>query len=411
MVGVEAARPELPLAGVTVADFSWVLAGPRCTAWLGAMGARVIKIEGPRRPDQYRAIPIYPPGHEDLESSGAFHALNHSKLGCAIDFTHPKGLALIKQVIAISDVVVENFAYGVMEKIGLSYEAIRAIRPDIIMVSSSAMGKSGPDRAHVAYGTLIHAFTGLNSVTGYPGQCMASLGGTYTDPLTGTTMVLAILAALWHRRQTGEGQHIDLSMVEATLVQLPEFVMDYTANGRIAHPQGNSDGLAAPCNCYPCRGEDAWVAIVVRTEPDWHALCAVLGHPAWTREERFADPIQRFHHRAALDAYLAEWTRHQTPEDVTQRLQAAGVAAAPVYSAAALYQDPHLRARGFFIEVEHPVVGRRPLMRLPWLTDPAPNGRYWAAPRLGEHTEVVLRDLLGLTAEEIAALRAEGAIC
>lgn len=400
----------LPLSGVTIADFSWVLAGPRCTEWLGAMGARVIKIEGPRRPDQYRNVAIHEPGHTDHESSGAFHTLNYSKLGCTVDFTHPKGLALAKRIIAISDVAIENFAYGVMEKVGLSYEEIRAVRPDIIMIGSSAMGKTGPDKAHVAYGQLLHSFSGLNSVTGYPERGPATVGGTYTDPLTGNTLVFTILAALWHSRRTGQGQYVDVSMVEATLMQLPEYVMDYTANGRVARPQGNDDGVAAPHNCYPCQGEDKWVAIAVYDQQDWEAFSRALGQPAWTRDHRFADQLSRFRHREALDALVAPWTRQHTAEEVTAQLQAAGIAAGPSYNAAEMYGDPHLNDRGFFVEVEHPVVSRKPIMRMPWLLEPGPNGQYWAAPTLGQHNDVVFRDILGMNAAEVLALRDEGVI-
>jgi len=400
----------LPLSGVTVADFSWVLAGPRCTSWLGAMGARVIKIEGPKRPDQYRSVAVFEAGKAGIDGSGAFHPLNHTKLGCAIDFGHPKGLALAKRIVAISDVVVENFSHGVMERAGLGYEELRQLKPDVIMVSSSAMGKSGPDKHHVAYGTLIHAFAGLNSVTGYEGESAGTVGGTFADPLTGTTMVLAVLAALWRRRRTGRGQLIDLSMVEATMMQLPELVMDYTANGRVAAPRGNDDGIAAPNDCYPCRGEHDWVAISVRSQEEWEAFCGALGRPAWCADPRFADQQSRFEHREALNRHVSEWTRTLTAAAATELLQAAGVAAGPSYSAAQLYADPHYNARGLFVEVEHPVVGRKPVMGLPYRLAPGPGPRYWAAPTLRQHTDLVLRDILELDEAEIASLREEGVV-
>jgi benzylsuccinate CoA-transferase BbsF subunit len=400
-------RERLPLSGVTVADFSWVLAGPRATSWLGAMGARVIKIEGPRRPDQYRNIAIFVPGHEGPEGSAAFHTLNHTKWGCAVDFTTSKGLDLVKQIVAQSDLVVENFAHGVMERVGLSYPELYAVRPDIVMVSASAMGGTGPDKHHVAYGTLIHAFSGLNSVTGYPDTPMGSVGGTFTDPLTGTTAVFAILAALWHRWRTGEGQFIDLSMVEATLMQLPEFVMDYTANGRLAGPQGNRDANAAPHDCYPCGGDDTWVAISVHTQEEWEAFCAALGRPEWASDARFQDRDGRFRHREALDAHITEWTRTRTTGEVTQMLQAAGVAAGPSYTAQELYEDSYVHERGLFHEVDHPVIGRKPIVGMPWRLEPGPGSRYWAAPTFGQHTDLVLREVLGMNDAEIASLREE----
>lgn len=400
----------LPLSGITIADFSWVLAGPRCTSWLGAMGARVIKIEGPRRPDQFRSIAIHEPSHEDAESSGAFHGLNFSKLGCTIDFTLPEGVALARRLIAISDVVIENFAYGVMQKVGLTYDVVREIRPDIIMVSSSAMGQTGPDRAHVAYGNLLHTFSGLNSVTGYPGRDAASLGGTFTDPLTGTTLVFIVLAALWHRKRTGEGQFIDVAMTEATMMQLPEFILDYTVNGRVGRPRGNEDGIAAPNNCYPCSGDDKWIAISVRDENEWLAFRRALGEPAWTRDPGLASQLARFQNRQELDAHVAAWTRQFASEEVADLLQRAGVAAGPSHTAAEIYGDPHFRSRGFFVDVDHPVVGQKPIMRLPWLLEPGPNGQYWPAPLLGQHNDVVFREVLSLSDGEIGELRAKGVI-
>jgi benzylsuccinate CoA-transferase BbsF subunit len=400
----------LPLSGITVADFSWVLAGPRATSWLGAMGARVIKIEGPTRPDQYRATAIFVPGKEDItEGSGAFHSLNHTKLQCSIDFTHPRGLELAKQIVAMSDVVVENFSYGVMERAGLGYEDLKQIKPDIIMVSSSAMGKTGPDKNHIAYGTLIHAFSGINSVTGYNGE-LGSVGGTYSDPLVGTTMVFAILAALWHRKRTGEGQKLDLSMVEATMMQLPEYVLDYTANGRVASSHGNSYGIASPHDTFRCAGHNKWVAISVTDQEEWTLFCHALGDPSWCQDERFSDQLRRFENRDALYDYVAEWTSTRDVNQVVELLQSFGVAAGPSYNSEDMYNDPNMQARGMFPEVEHPFVGVKPIWALPWLMDGRRQERYWAAPTFGQDTDFVLRDLLGVSEDEIASLREQGVV-
>ena len=400
----------LPLSGITVADFSWVLAGPRATSWLGAMGARVIKIEGPTRPDQYRAIAIFVPGKEDIsEGSGAFHNLNHTKLQCSIDFTHPRGLELAKQIVAMSDIVVENFSYGVMERAGLGYEDLKQIRADIIMVSSSAMGKTGPDKHHIAYGTLIHAFSGIYFVTGYDGE-LGSVGGTYSDPLVGTTMVFAILAALWHRRRTGEGQKLDLSMVEATMMQLPEYVLDYTANGRVAKSQGNANGIASPHDTFPCAGHNKWVAISVTDQEEWRRFCRGLAKPPWCKEDRFSDQLKRYENRDALYEHVAEWTRTRDVNQVVELLQSFGVAAGPSYNSEDMYNDPDMQARGMFPEVEHPFVGVKPICALPWRMDNRQQERYWAAPTFGQDTDFVLHDLLGVGEAEIASLREQGVV-
>lgn len=399
----------LPLSGITVADFSWVLAGPRATSWLGAMGARVIKIEGQRRPDQYRSIAIYVPGKTDINSSGAFHTLNFSKIECAIDFTTPRGLDLVKNIVALSDVVIENFAYGVMDRVGLGYEELKKLREDVIFVSGSAMGKSGPDKHHIAYGNLIHAFSGLDSVIGYDGD-FGTTGGTFADPLTGTNMVLSILAALWHRRRTGQGQKIDLSMVEAALMQIPDIVLDYTANGRIAKSVGNSQGIAAPHDTYECSEENTYVAIAVYSDAEWQALCEALGNPEWCHDGRFGDAPSRFANRNVLDEHLQAWTRTKTRWEVSELLQAAGVSAAPVYNARDMYEDEHLQSRGLYVQLDHPSVGRQPVVGLPWRLEPGPAEQYWPAPLLGQHTDHVLRDILHVDESEIAELRKDGII-
>ncbi len=399
----------LPLSGITVADFSWVLAGPRATSWLGAMGARVIKIEGQRRPDQYRSIAIYVPEKTDINSSGAFHTLNFSKLDCAIDFTTPRGLELVKQIVALSDVVVENFAYGVMERVGIGYEDLKQIRPDLIFVSGSAMGKSGPDKHHIAYGNLIHAFSGLNSIIGYDGE-FGSTGSTFADPLTGSSMVFAILSALWHRRKTGQGQKIDLSMVEAALMQIPDIVLDYTANGRVAKSNGNSQGIAAPHDTYECAGENTYVAIAVYSEEQWQAFGAALGNPDWCADERFRDAPSRFANRNALDEHLRPWAKARNREEITALLQAAGISAAPVFTARDMYEDEHLNARNAYVQLDHPIVGRQPVVGLPWHLEPGPSEQYWPAPLLGQHTDYILGEILHIEPAEIASLREQGIV-
>ncbi|HLF76475.1 MAG TPA: CaiB/BaiF CoA-transferase family protein, partial [Dehalococcoidia bacterium] len=319
------------------------------------------------------------------------------------------GLELSKQIIAMSDIVVENFSYGVMERAGLGYEDLKQIRPDIIMVSSSAMGKTGPDKHHLAYGTLIHAFSGINSVTGYDGE-LGSVGGTYSDPLVGTTMVFAILAALWHRRRTGQGQKIDLSMVEATIMQLPEYVLDYTANGRVARSHGNTSGIAAPHDTFPCAGRNKWVAISVINEDEWLSFCGALGIPDWCQDDRFADQLKRFWNRDALYEHVAAWTSARDVNDIVELLQASGVAAGPSYNSEGMYTDPNMQERGMFPEVEHPFSGVKPICALPWRMDGREHERYWAAPTFGQDTDFVLHDLLGISEEEIASLRARGVV-
>ncbi len=402
----------LPLEGVTIADFSWVLAGPRATEFLGAMGARIIKIEGPYRPDQFRGSPggVPVPDSDPEKYSTTFWSLNYSKQGCTVDITQPKGRELALEIVKHSDVVIENYAYGVMEKARLTYEDLCLVKPDIIMVSGSAVGKTGPSKHHVTYGALLHAFSGVNSVTGYEGEEAGIIGGTYTDPLTGATLVLAVLAALWYKKRTGKGQFVDCSMGETTMNQIPELFMDYTVNGRVTEPHGNQDRHGAPHDSYPCRDAGTWIAITVRTQQEWQDLCAVLGEPEWTADPRFADQYRRWKNRHALDSFVAGWARTQNATEAMHLLQRAGVPAAVCHNNQGVVEDPHLNARGFLVEMEHQITGRKPVVRLPWLLNPGPNGNYFPAPLLGEHNDLVFRELLGLSDPELDDLRANRVI-
>ena len=397
----------LPLNGVRVADFSWVLQGPRCTQWLGAMGAEVIRIETSRRLDQFRKNPPFAEGKPGLNRAGSFHQLNYSKKSCTLDLNQPEAAEIAKEIVKISDVAIENFAFGVIDRFGLSYSVLKSVKPDLIMVSSTALGGTGPEKHHVAYGATIHSFSGICSLTGYTDGLPKPLGGTYTDPLSGVTLAFAVLVALHHRARTGQGQFIDVSMAEATMVQLPEGLMDYAMNRRVRQPMGNRDDIMAPHGCYACKGEDKWVAIAVATEEEWEALCHVITSPALSRDERFADPFSRWQNQDELDRLIGEWTREHTPYEAMGILQQVGIAAGVPLDTEELLNDPHLKERQLFIEIDHPEVGRRPVIRLPWNLTPGPSATYEHAPLLGEHNEYVFQDLLGMSKNDIAQLIAK----
>jgi len=374
------------------------------------MGARIIKIEGPYRPDQFRGSPVPMPDTDMENYSATFWGLNYSKLGCTIDIMQPEGRALALEVIKQSDVVIENYADGVMERARLTYEDLCEVKPDIIMVAGSAVGRTGPSKHHVTYGALLHAFSGVNSITGYEGGQPGTIGGTHTDPLTGNTIVLAVLAALRHKQQTGKGQFIDCSMTETTLNQIPELFLDYTVNGRTAQPHGNNDRHGAPSNSYPCREDSTWLAITVRDQQEWEAFCTAIGEPEWTADPRFADQFRRWKNRNALDSFVGEWCRLQDATEMMHHLQRVGVPAAVCHNNRDLLEDPHLNARGFFVELEHEIVGRKPVIRLPYLLNPGPNGRYFPAPLLGQHNDEVFKEMLGHSDTELEDLRANKVI-
>jgi benzylsuccinate CoA-transferase BbsF subunit len=389
---------KLPLDGVRVTDFSWQIAGPTCTRYLGAMGAEVIRIESNRRPDPYRERAIS-------------HFINQSKKSVTLNLAHPRGLDLAKRLIGLSDVVIENFAPGVIERLGLGYQELRQSRPEIIMLSSAGLGHSGPDMQQVAYGTLVQCFTGWSILQGYPGR-EPDIGGIWTDPMVGMLEVFLINAALHRCRQSGEGQYIDLSMAEATTMLLPEIIMDYAMNGRVREPVGNLDPSDAPHGNYPCRGVDQWIGIAVSTDDQWVALCRVLGQPEVLLDSRFADSDSRRKNREALDAALASRTREREGLALMVQLQDAGVPAGLATGVDQLWHNPHLRQRGFFQTYQDQASPgtARELPTTPWRFNYQVEADITGQPIRGQHNSYVFDELLGLPAPEVEALLEEQVI-
>lgn len=380
-----------PLEGIRVADFTWVIAGPSLTKNLALLGAEVIRIESATRAE-YRA------------RGGNFALLNDSKKSCALDMSQDEARAIAKKIIAKCDVVVENFGKGVMDRFGLDYESLREIKPDIIMLSCSGLGRTGPDSDKLAFGTLLQLFSGWSMLQGNPASDKVVVGGAWTDPLTAIHGTFAILAALFHRRRTGEGQYIDLSMVEATLCGLPEATMDYSMNRNQPARRGNADPVVAPHGCFPCQGHDAWVALSAGNEREWHALCEAIGKPELACDERFGDVFRRKQHEIELSAIIAAWTQTLTPYEAMERLQAAGVPAGPSLSILGLTEDPHLRERGLFVTTTGPDGEEHITIGPTWRFDPPLDVRFTPAPQLGQDSRYVLTELAGLDPAEVDRL-------
>ncbi|MCS6800617.1 MAG: CoA transferase [Chloroflexota bacterium] len=399
----------LPLEGVRIADFSWVHAGPFATMILAEMGAEVIKIETSKRLDIVRQLPPMADRVGGINRSGYFNAVNRGKRSCTLDLQTAAGRALACDLIRVSDVVVENFSPGVLDRLGLGYASLREVRPDIILVSISGYGATGPDRHYVAYGTPLTAFSGLVMLHGYPGGEPQSMNLAWPDPVAGYTAALAILAALLHRAETGEGQFIDLAQAEAAIAFLGDQIAETTMNGRQPPRRGNEEVGAAPHGIYPCAGQDRWIAIAVTDETAWHGLRAALRDPD-LEDDAFADPFQRWERRADLDRIVERWTRQRSPEEAFHWLQTHGVPAAPAATCADLASDPHLHARAFFGIDHHPETGPRQMAGLPWVFGSLPRRIGAPAPRLGADTEWVLGALLGLDRARIAQLIAERVI-
>ena len=295
---------------------------------------------------------------------------------------------------------------GVMNKMGLGYEVLKQLKPDIIMISMSGYGATGPERAYVSYGPAQVPMSGLSSVTGFPGFPPMHVGFSYGDPNGGLHGAFAVLAALMHRARTGEGQYIDLSQWETSVALLGEGLMAEQMHGDPPPRAGNRDAHMAPHGLFRCQGQDRWVSIVVANEDEWRRLCRGMGRPELADDARFASLADRKKNEDVLESVIGEWTQARTDIEVTHTLQAAGVAVFPALTNKDLAQDQHLQERGFFVEREHPEVGVRRHAGVPWVFSDTPCQVHRSAPCLGQDTDAVLQNLLGYSAEEVTALRA-----
>lgn len=396
----------LPLDGIRVCDFCWVWAGPTCTRLLAYLGAEVIKIESWDRLDPERSV-VPQPGQEPPPPNQniAFNCINLNKMGITLNLKHPRAIELVKEIVKVSDMVSNNFAAGVLDRLGLGYESLREIRPDIIMLSMSGFGATGPYRSYRGYASTFEALAGLTDMSGYrDGPPARSAAGPHMDIANGFMGAFAALVALNHRKRTGEGQLVDLSEWEVPSFLIGERFLDYAMNQRNPSRQGNRDDVMAPHNCYPCRGEDKWVSIAIATEDEWRSFCEVMGDPEWTRQERFADAFSRYKNQKELDKLIGDWTRQFTHYEVMERLQRVGVAAIPSFNYAELISDPHVRERNCFVEVEHPEAGKAMNPVPPWRMSATPAKITGHAPMVGEHNEQVFLELLGIPMEEFATL-------
>jgi len=402
---------KLPLDGARVVDFTAIWHGPHLSQWLGVMGAEIIKIESSLHPDITRSRFVFGKERAGLNLSVDFAALNYGKKDVTLNMAQPKARELAREIVKISDIVADNFGGGVMERWGLGYPDLKKLKPDIIVYSGSGYGRTGPYKDLPAFASVVEAFTGLHSITGHVGGEPAQMASHAWDDLVAAQHgVFAILAALYHRSKTGEGQYIDLSMSEAGAAFLAEPIMDYTMNGRVAGRVGNRDNIMAPHGCYRCRGQDKWVAIAVSNEEEWIAFCKAIGNPEWTKEERFGNELSRWKNQEKLDKLIGEWTINYDHYEVMERLQKAGIMAGASLDMEELAHDPHLKERDFFVEMEHPEMGRLSLPGLPWRLSNTPKGNYQCPPLLGEHNDYVFGELLGLSKEEVRQLKEEKVI-
>ena len=395
---------EFALQGVRVADFCWLWAGAYATGVLAFLGAEVIKIESMARVDPSRSMTLtIGQAFQGVDHSPIFNAINLNKRSARLNLKKPEAIELAKRIVGVSDVVGENMRPGAMERIGLGYEVLRDIKPDIIMLSSSAFGAEGPMKRYGGYAPSFASYGGLAHLTGYSDGPPNPMTGS-TDLMSAVTSAFAIVAALNHRQVTGQGQHIDMSSVESLAVFTGDVLMDYIMNGRVQTRDGNHDRIMAPHNCYRCRGDDKWVSIAVSTDEEWRALSDAAGRPEWAEDERFADGYGRKMNEDELDKLVTGWTVEHTHYEITEALQNAGVAAMPSFSNEEIFSDPHFKARELAVEVEHPAMGKQIVLGPPWRFSETPARVVKASPMIGEDNYYVFGELLGMSTKEIDRL-------
>ncbi len=401
---------EQALADVKVLDFMWAMAGPASSRVLADCGATIVRVESTKRVDVTRTLTPYlsmPPGSE---SCAIQHNLNAGKLMITLDLDKPEGREIVLDLVRWADVVLESFMGGTMKRWGFDYESLCKVKPDLIMLSSCLMGQSGPLRSYAGFGNLAAAITGFYNLTGWPDRPPAGPYSAYTDYLSPRFTVAAVLAALDHRRRTGEGVYIDQAQGEASLHFLAPALLDYDANGRIAERAGNRDREHSPNGVYPAAGEDRWVAIAVRNDEEWRTLCAAMERPDLAADPRFADRAARLAESEKLDALVAGWTKTREAEAIERLLQERGVPASAVENSTELVRDPQLLHRGHFVELEHPEHGKTVVEGSRFKLSRTPPAVRHSAPTLGRDNQYVLETILRYPEEKITELVVAGAL-
>jgi crotonobetainyl-CoA:carnitine CoA-transferase CaiB-like acyl-CoA transferase len=391
------------LSGLKVLDFTWAYAGPATTRCLADYGATVVRVESSKKLDSYRTVGPFKDGKAGIDRSGGFSNVNMGKLDLSLNLTLPEAREVIFRLVKWADIVIENYSPRVMRGWGMDYQSLRKLKPDIIMLSSCLNGQTGPSTMLAGYGTMGAVMAGFGELTGWPDRAPSAPFGAYTDYIAPRFSVAALLSAVDHRRRTGQGQYIDLSQSECSMHLLGPAILEYTVNGRIRGRMGNAVAEYAPSGVYPCLGTERWIAIAAPTDEAWRALCKASAR-GWSEDNRFANMSARLANREALDAAISEWTAGFEPDALEELLQGVGVPVHRVSSPPDTLADPQLQARKHIAYVDHPQLGAALYESSRMRFSRTPAALRWPGPQIGEHNDYVLRELLGLTDEEIANL-------
>lgn len=398
------------LAGLKVVELGGGAAGPIAIRHLADHGATVIRIESSLRPDFLRILGLSST-NKSLDRAPMFMMLNCNKMSVALNLSDPRGVDLARRLIVEwCDVLAENYAPKAMKKWGLDYESLVKLKPDLIMASTCLMGQTGPNKDYPGFGGQGSAISGFNFLTGWPDREAVGQHGTITDSLAPRFVAAAILAALLRKQKTGEGAYIDVAQVETAAYSLSGWMLELFANDDVAQRDGNRSRTAAPCGAFPCAGDDRWCTIACHDDVDWDRLVAAIGTPDWASDPRYTTVEGRKRHENAIERGIASWTRERSAEDVMRLLQDAGVEAGIVETCRDLNSDPQLAHRGHFQPVAHEVLGDHTCEALGYALSGTPAAIERPGPLLGEHSQHVYRDILGLADDEIAVLAADGVL-
>jgi benzylsuccinate CoA-transferase BbsF subunit len=405
--GMENMQREKILDGIRIVEFGWAVVGPLTCSWAGNYGAEVIKVETSTKVDVIRMMPPFKDDKVGINTSLFFGRENASKYSIALNLAQPEAVEVAKRLICLSDVVLDSYTSGVMGRLGLSYENLKKLKPDLIMISSCMYGQTGAYSSMPGYGVPLTAISGLTEVCGWPDRKPTGPYGSYTDYLVPRFNLLAIIAALDYRRRTRKGLYLDASQYEASVQFIAPLLLDFFVNKRINTRHGNSCPYAAPHGVYRCHGNDRWCAITVFNDEQWSGFCNAVGNPSWTQESKFSTALSRKKYEEELNQLVEKWTSEHTAKEVMAVMQRYGVPAGILNNGEDLGDDPQLKQNHYYHRLEHPEIG---MMDYPSASIKFSKTaeEIFRSPCLGEHTEYICKNIIGLSDEEFETYSAKG---
>lgn len=395
------------LEGVKVLDFTWAALGPVTCDYLAINGAVVIKAESINRPDPWRTMSPFAGDETGIDRAGNFAMANVGKYSMGLNLKDPRGVEIAKQLVGWADVVVESFTPGSMARMGMGYSELKKIKHDIIMLSTCMYGQTGPLSSLPGFGLILTGASGISHLAGWPDRPPLP-SGSYTDFVAPKFNVLAIVAALDYRRRTGKGQYLDASQFEAVLHFLTPVLLEYTVNGRELCREGNKCSHAAPHGVYPCQGENSWCAIAVFSDKEWESFCNVINRPDLIEDPSFATRLARLENEDELDLLIEAWTQDLSADEVMNTLQAVGISAGKALNGEQLDNDPQLKHRNYYWDLDHSEIGKMSYGGLSIKMSATPYKITRSAPCLGEHTEYVCTQILKMPTDKFVELLNEG---